>query len=88
MLNRLFGCCSPFLLAVLILSASLFSQDFVMHVAKVDYLSTQAFDVTLYDSTFHPVFVDEKNTAMQMILHGERIATNTMVVRRSDIRRR
>jgi hypothetical protein len=25
---------------------------------------------------------------MQMILHGERIATNTMVVRRSDIRRR
>jgi hypothetical protein len=25
---------------------------------------------------------------MLMILHGERIATNTMVVRRSDIRRR
>ena len=47
-----------------------------MHVVDNDYLSTQGFDVMLYDNTFHPVFVDEKNTAMQMILHGERIATN------------
>jgi hypothetical protein len=30
----------------------------------------------LYDDTFHPVFVDEKNTAMEMILHWECIATN------------
>jgi len=47
-----------------------------MQVADNDYLSTQGFNVMLYDNTFHPVFVDEKNTAMQMILHGERIATN------------
>jgi endoglucanase len=25
---------------------------------------------------YHPVFVDQKNTAMEMILHRQRIATN------------
>jgi len=53
-----------------------FSADFTMQVVANDYLSTQGFDVMLYDNTFHPVFVDEKNTALQMILHGERIATD------------
>ena len=47
-----------------------------MQVVKDDYLSTQGFDVMLYDSTYHPVFVDQKNTAMEMILHDQRIATN------------
>src|ERR1019366_4194740 len=41
-----------------------------------NYLDTQGFSVFLYDSTYHPVFVDQKNTAMEMILHGQRIATN------------
>jgi hypothetical protein len=62
--------------AVLISCLPLLSADFMMQVADSDYLSAQGFDVMLYDNTFHPVFVDEKNTAMQMILHGERIATN------------
>jgi endoglucanase len=62
--------------AVLISCLPLLSADFTMQVADSDYLSAQGFDVMLYDNTFHPVFVDEKNTAMQMILHGERIATN------------
>ena len=39
-------------------------------------MDTQGFSVFLYDSTYHPVFVDQKNTAMEMILHGQRIATN------------
>lgn len=47
-----------------------------MQVTDSGYLNTQGFSVMLYDSTFHPIFVDEKNTAMEMILHGERIATN------------
>ena len=51
-------------------------QDLRMTVVDNDYLSMQGFDAMLYDNTFHPVFVDEKNTALQMILHGERIATN------------
>jgi endoglucanase len=64
------------LLAVLVFCCPLLSADFVMQVKDNDYLSTQGFDVMLYDNTFHPVFVDEKNTATQLILHGERIATN------------
>lgn len=47
-----------------------------MKVVDDDYLSTQGFDAMLYDNTFHPVFVDEKNAALQLILHGERIATD------------
>jgi len=54
----------------------LFAADFVMRVNDNDYLDTQGFSVFLYDSTYHPVFVDQKNTAMEMILHGARIATN------------
>jgi endoglucanase len=55
---------------------SLFGADFGMRVTDKNYLDTQGFSVFLYDSTYHPVFVDQKNTAMEMILHGQRIATN------------
>jgi len=55
---------------------SLFGADFAMTVTDKNYLNTQGFSVFLYDSTYHPVFVDQKNTAMEMILHGQRIATN------------
>ena len=64
------------LLVVLIFSLPVLSADFTMQVTETGYLSTQGFNVMLYDSTFHPIFVDQKNTAMEMILHGERIATN------------
>src|SRR5271157_508140 len=64
------------LLAVLFFSLPLLSSDFVMQVTDSGYLNTQGFSVMLYDSTFHPIFVDQKNTAMEMILHGQRIATN------------
>jgi hypothetical protein len=47
-----------------------------MKVNDKNYLDAQGFSVFLYDSTYHPVFVDQKNTAMEMILHGQRIATN------------
>ncbi len=55
---------------------SLFGADFAMRVTDKNYLDTRGFSVFLYDSTYHPVFVDQKNTAMEMILHGQRIATN------------
>src|ERR1051325_8856279 len=64
-----------FLLAI-VSSVAAFGTDVKMQVVKNDYLSTQGFDVMLYDSTYHPVFVDQKNTAMEMILHDQRIATN------------
>ncbi len=72
MLSRLRVC---FLLAVTS-GSTLLGADFAMRVTDKNYLDTQGFSVFLYDSTYHPVFVDQKNTAMEMILHGERIATN------------
>lgn len=78
MLNRFSSVVLLVALSVSTLAAaqSASSTDFKMQVVDNDYLSTQGFDVMLYDNTFHPVFVDEKNTALQMILHGERIATD------------
>jgi endoglucanase len=64
------------LLLALTSSPSLFGADLGMRVTDKNYLDTQGFSVFLYDSTYHPVFVDQKNTAMEMILHGQRIATN------------
>ncbi len=64
------------LLLALTSAPSLFGADFQMKVTDKNYLDTQGFSVFLYDSTYHPVFVDQKNTAMEMILHGQRIATN------------
>jgi hypothetical protein len=64
------------LLLALTFSPSLFGADFAVRVTDKNYLDTQGFSVFLYDSTYHPVFVDQKNAAMEMILHGQRIATN------------
>ncbi len=72
MLTRI-GVC---LLVTLISAPVLLGADFAMKVTDKNYLDTQGFSVFLYDSTYHPVFVDQKNTAMEMILHGQRIATN------------
>jgi len=52
------------------------ANDDMMHITDNGYLDTRGFSVILYQSTYHPVFVDQKNTAMEMILHGQRIATN------------
>jgi endoglucanase len=64
------------LILALISAPGLSGTDFAMKVTDKNYLDTQGFSVFLYDSTYHPVFVDQKNTAMEMILHGQRIATN------------
>jgi endoglucanase len=72
MFTRILAC---FLLA-LISAPGLSAADFAMKVTDKNYLDTHGFSVFLYDSTYRPVFVDQKNTAMEMILHGQRIATN------------
>jgi endoglucanase len=72
MLTRI-GVC---LLLALTSGPGLFGADVALKVTDKNYLDTQGFSVFLYDSTYHPVFVDQKNTAMEMILHGQRIATN------------
>src|SRR2546421_10485592 len=65
-----------FLIVTLPSDPSLSGADFAMKLTDKDYLDTRGFSVFLYDSTYHPVFVDQKNTAMEMIFHGQRIATN------------
>ena len=64
------------LLLALTSGSSLFAADVSMTVTDKNYLDTQGFSVMLYDNVYHPVFVDQKNTALQMVLHGQRIATN------------
>jgi endoglucanase len=64
------------LLVVFVAGPRIFGADVALKVTDKNYLDTQGFSVFLYDSTYHPVFVDQKNTAMEMILHGQRIATN------------
>ena len=72
MLNRI----AVSLFLCLVSAPSLFGAGFLMQVNDKNYLDTQGFSVFLYNSTYHPVFVDQKNTAMEMIFHGQRIATN------------
>ena len=64
--------------ASLLISVSVLGAQDGMNMKVTDngYLDTRGFSVILYQSVFHPVFVDQKNTAMELILHGQRIATN------------
>jgi len=64
------------LFAALLTALAVSAADFTMKVTDSGYLDTQGFSVILYSSTFDRIFVDQKNTATEMILHGQRIATN------------
>jgi hypothetical protein len=66
----------PFLLMALLSGLPLLAADFAMKVTDSGYLDTPGFSVILYHSAFDRTFLDQKNTAMEMILHGHRIATN------------
>ena len=41
-----------------------------------DTLEEHGLSVFIHQNRFHPVFFDEKNAAIQIVLHGERIATD------------
>ena len=47
-----------------------------MRVTDNVYLDTQGFSVILYHSAFYRTFLAQKNTAMELILHGQRVSTN------------
>jgi endoglucanase len=76
MLTKLIARPQAVMLAVVLSVLPLQSADFTMKVTDNGYLDTQGFSVILYHSTYDRTFVDQKNTAMEMILHGQRIATN------------
>ncbi|HEV7137257.1 MAG TPA: glycoside hydrolase family 9 protein [Steroidobacteraceae bacterium] len=50
-----------------------------MTVTDKGYLDAPGVSVMLYDDNYSPIFFDQKDAAMQIILHGHRIATNGSV---------
>ena len=68
------------LLTTLSLSFSAFGADSLqLKVTDSGYLNARGVSIMLYDDSFSPVFFDQKDAAMQIILHGHRIATNGSV---------
>ncbi len=66
------------LLASLSLALPSFGADpsLAMKVTENGYLNARGVSIMLYDDAFSPVFFDQKDAGMQIILHGNRIATN------------
>ena len=50
-----------------------------LKVTGTGYLRGRGVSVMLYNNTYSPVFFDQKDAGMQIILHGHRIATNGSV---------
>ncbi len=50
-----------------------------MKVTHNGYLRGRGVSIMLYNDTYSPIFFDQKDSAMQIILHGHRIATNGSV---------
>lgn len=50
-----------------------------MKVTSNSYLRARGVSIMLYDDNYSPVFFDQKDAAMQIILHGHRVATNGSV---------
>jgi endoglucanase len=47
-----------------------------LHLNGLDYFETQGLSVLAYQNTFHEVFRDQKLGGVEIILHGERFATD------------
>jgi endoglucanase len=47
-----------------------------LHLNDLDYFETQGLSVLAYQNRFHEVFRDQKLGGIEIILHGERIATD------------
>jgi len=58
------SCCGPWSVAA------------ELHVNELDYLEAQGLSILVYQNQFHDVFRDQKLGGVEMILHGERIATD------------
>lgn len=78
-----------FLLAFLLMALSLSRPVFGatsnaddglnMKVTDDGYLRGRGVSVMLYNDVYSPIFFDQKDSALQIILHGQRIATNGSV---------
>jgi len=62
------------LIAVVFVSMGLQAAE--LRVNDTEYLETQGLNVLVYQNAFHPVFKDQKLSAIEIILHDDRIATD------------
>ncbi|MFP5230827.1 MAG: glycoside hydrolase, partial [Acidobacteriota bacterium] len=78
MLSRLRALLFVFLLSPLALILPSYGADHSldMKVTANGYLDARGVSIMLYDNAFSPIFFDEKNAGLQIILHGSRIATD------------
>ena len=67
------------LLAVPLQCLAAASPTLSLEVTDSGYLDGPGVSVMLYDDNYSPIFFDQKDAAMQIILHGHRIATNGSV---------
>jgi endoglucanase len=67
-------CKSGVLLSALFCGGPLMAAD--LHLNDLDYFETQGLSVLAYQNKFHDVFRDQKLGGIEVILHGERIATD------------
>src|SRR5215471_18801354 len=65
------------LIAVLLVSMGVQATE--LNVNDMEYLDTQGLSVLVYQNAFHPVFKDQKLSAIEIILHDDRIATDGYV---------
>jgi len=61
-------------IAVLLLYTALQAAE--LRVNDKDYLEMQGLSVLVYQNAFHPVFKDQKLSAIEIIQHDDRIATD------------
>ncbi|MGA9884997.1 MAG: glycoside hydrolase family 9 protein [Candidatus Acidiferrales bacterium] len=67
------------LLAALLVALPASGDQLQMKVTDSGYLDARGVSIMLYSDSYSPVFFDQKDAAMQIILHGHRIATNGSV---------
>jgi endoglucanase len=79
MFARLRTVLSMTLLITVCYGVAAFGDDLNMKVTDSGYLSARGVSVMLDTDTYSPVFFDQKDAGMQIILHGHRIATNGSV---------
>lgn len=67
------------LLAAMLAALPAAGAELQVKVTDSGYLDAPGFSVMLYSDNYNPIFFDQKDAAMQIILHGHRIATNGSV---------
>ena len=61
---------------LLLLALPAKAADLQMKVTDNGYLRGRGASVMLYSDTYSPIFFDQKDSGLQILLHGHRIATN------------